>query len=176
MVERDCHLCEDGSVRDGQVSCWGASVLPGARLCSCFPASLQWLWLAWCVVKLIQLSGGLFLAQSALHITAAQRALLSCCSGCCWFGEAGASPWLCPHSHPLSQPTHRLFCFNHQPQACACLPSEDIFILLSMHGYQRAHCCCCGTAASLQAVAVSPTGPGSQKELSVSMQGEEGRR
>jgi len=55
------------------------------------------------VVKLIQLSGGLFLAQSALHLATAQRALLSCCLGCRWFGEAGASPWLCQCFYPLWQ-------------------------------------------------------------------------
>lgn len=149
----------------------GRSLLPFSS-----PLPLQQLWLAWRVVKLIQLSGGLFLAQAALHLTATQRALLSCCPGCCWFEEARASPWLCPRSHPLSQPAHRTLCFNPQPRACACLSSEDIFIPLSTHGYQRARCCCRGTLANLQAAALSPTGQGSQKERWMSVAGEEGWR
>lgn len=42
-----------------------------------------------------------------MHLAASQRALLSCCPGCCWFGEVGVSPCLCSRSHPLSQPAHR---------------------------------------------------------------------
>lgn len=60
------------------------------------------------------------------------------------------------------------------PQAYACLSSEDVFILLSMHGYRRARHCCHGTLASLQAAAASPTGQGSQKEQWMPMQGEVG--
>lgn len=60
------------------------------------------------------------------------------------------------------------------PQAYACLSSEDVFILLSMHGYRRARHCCHGTLASLQAAAASPTGQGSQKERWMPMQGEVG--
>lgn len=113
MVERDCYWGEDGSRRDRLA--FGVPLHP-LRLgsapgfpahCLCSPLPLQQLWLAWRVFKLIQLSGGLFLVQSALDLAAAQRALLSCCPGCRWFGEARASPWLCPRSHPLLQPAHR---------------------------------------------------------------------
>lgn len=84
-VGRGCHRDEHGSGRKGEEGFQGAHVLPEAGLCSLFSTllPLQWLGQAWCVLKLTQLSGGLFLAQSALYLTAAQRALLSCCPGCC---------------------------------------------------------------------------------------------
>lgn len=157
MVERDCCWGEDGSRREGQAGFWDASARPGAGFCSLLssPLPLQQLWLAWRVFKLIQLSGGLFLVQSALDLAAVQRALLSCCPECCWFGEARASPWLCPRSHPLLHPAHRTI-----GALLLCLPCRTIFIPLSMHDYWRAHwrahCCCRRTPASLWAAAASP--------------------
>lgn len=69
----------------GRRAAQGALVLPGAGLCSLFstPLLLQRLGQAWRVLKLIQLSGRLFLAQSALYLAAMQRAPLSCCPACC---------------------------------------------------------------------------------------------
>lgn len=164
MVERDCYWGEDRR-RRGRLA-FGmplhplglGSAPPGVGFCSLLssPLPLQQLWLAWRVFKLIQLSGGLFLVQSALDLAAVQRALLSCCPGCCWFGEARASPWLCPHSHPLLQPAHRTV-----PALLLCLPCRTIFIPLSMNNYQRAHWRahrgCHRTLASLQAAAASPS-------------------
>lgn len=124
MVERDCCWGEDGSRREGQAGFWDASARPGAGFCSLLssPLPLQQLWLAWRMFKLIQLSEGLFLVQSALDLAAAHRALLSCCPGCCWFGEARASPWLCPCSHPLLQPAHRTI------GPCSCASSAGLFL------------------------------------------------
>lgn len=118
---------KDGSRREGWAGFWGSSAPPGDEFCSLLSSllPLQQLWLAWPVFKLIQLSGGLFLVQSALELAAAQRALLSCCPGCCWFGEARVSPWLCPHSHPLLQRAHRTV-----PALLLCLPCRTIFIPL----------------------------------------------
>lgn len=104
----------------------GCPCAPGAGLCSPFSHSLplQHLQLARCVGKLIQLSEGLFLAPRALHLTAAQKALLSCCPESCWFGETGAFPWLCPCSHPLSQSAHRLPSLNPGPRPAPASPTR----------------------------------------------------
>lgn len=74
VVERDCSWGEGGIRKKGQAGFWGASAPPGAGFCSLLSSllPLQQLWLAWHVFKLIQLSGGLFLVQSALDLAAAQ--------------------------------------------------------------------------------------------------------
>lgn len=61
-VGRGCHRDEHGSGRKGEEGFQGAHVLPEAGLCSLFSTllPLQWLGQAWCVLKLTQLSGGLF--------------------------------------------------------------------------------------------------------------------